>query len=648
MSEGELRRRLDSVTEELLAVYEELEVLSGVATIANTTADVAVAGRRILEEAAGLLEADVAFIVYSDSELRAEAPAPLGVTLEERDAIAEVLGEKLAEGAGPILKAPFAEGAAIPHAPDSLMVVPLRCQDEGLGAICLGRRGEKRAFTAGDLKLLSVLGSSAAAVLLQRKNLDLARITRVLEERNNLFQGILSISHEIAASLDLDRLLHAITNLPARLLGFDRCAVLLEEGGRRRLRAVSGVGRVDRADPELASLERFLDWVAGRGEGVLVRRSEDGSVKSRPPGAADKARAHMETYEVGSLLAVILSDDQGLLGVLSFESGQEDFVSETRLEGATILAYQATVGVRNAHLYGEVPLIGLLAPVGGMIARLKALPRRRLAGWGAAAMALLAVLLFGRWELRVPGTVTVMPSKVVQVSARTRGVIQQLGPYQEGDRVEKGAVLARLDTHELGLQLNDALARARTAAGRMVQLEAEGNAAELSLARVENQRWQIEAEHLASRIDEAVLRAPIEGILLTPRLEERAGELLEVGGLLCVLADVENLRVEIAVSEKDAGVLVRDEKAAAGGELSAVLKFHAFPEIDYEAEVTHVRAAAEMVGAVPSLVAEGIVTAPGRLKPGMTGLARIEAGTRPILSLLLRKPYRLVRSMIWL
>ncbi len=82
--------------------------------------------------------------------------------------------------------------------------------------------------------------------------------------------------------------------------------------------------------------------------------------------------------------------------------------------------------------------------------------------------------------------------------------------------------------------------------------------------------------------------------------------------------------------------------------MTAVLKFQSFPEADYEAEITHVRAAAEMVKSRPSLVAEGVVTDPVRLRPGMTGSARIEAGPRPIISLLMRKPYRLIRSMIWL
>ncbi|HZI93110.1 MAG TPA: GAF domain-containing protein [Patescibacteria group bacterium] len=652
MSEADLRRRLDSVTAELLSTYEEMEVLTTVAEIAASTADVKVVGRRLLDEAAGLLEADVAFIFYSDRELAGEEPAPTGITERERDEIAGALQPWLSRQPRPTVMAPFHEAAGITHAPDAMAAVPLRCEGLVLGAICLGKRGEGQTFSAGDLKILSVLGSSAASVLLQRKNLDLMRMSRDLEERNRLLKGILAVSREIASSLDLERLLHALANLPTKALGFDRCAVVLEEGARRRLRAVSGVPRVDRADPELRSLERLLDWSAGHGSRVLVQHAEDDArVDAEPPEAAEQAAAHMKLAGARSLLAIPMRDDQGLLGILSFESGTAGFVDDMRLEGATILANQATVALRNARLYGEVPFIGLLAPLRSGLARASSLPRRRLAAWGVAAVALLALLVFGRWDLKVPGQATVLPSRVVLVSARSRGVVRDVGGFHEGDRVTRGAVLARLDTPDLELRLSEAKASEQTSLRDMARLEAEGRAADLHVARIAAERWGNERENLQARIDEASLKAPVDGILLTPRLEERVGELLDVGGVFCTLAEMEPLRVEIAVREGDADVIVGN--AAAGtGAFTAALKFHAFPEVDYQARIRKVRSSAEMIEGYRSLVAEGDVEQPpgGQqgLRPGMTGSARIDAGPRPLISILLRRPYRFIRSLIWL
>src|SRR5205085_7440855 len=60
---------------------------------------------------------------------------------------------------------------------------------------------------------------------------------------------------------------------------------------------------------------------------------------------------------------VPLADQQGRLGVLSFESRTPDFLSVTHFELIKVLASQTTVALRNASLSKEVPFIGLLEPL---------------------------------------------------------------------------------------------------------------------------------------------------------------------------------------------------------------------------------------------------------------------------------------------
>src|SRR5713226_8520745 len=61
--------------------------------------------------------------------------------------------------------------------------------------------------------------------------------------------------------------------------------------------------------------------------------------------------------------ALPLADDEGRLGILLFESSDPDFLSEAHLEMIKVLASQATVALRNASLYKEVPFIGVLQPL---------------------------------------------------------------------------------------------------------------------------------------------------------------------------------------------------------------------------------------------------------------------------------------------
>ena len=75
--------------------------------------------------------------------------------------------------------------------------------------------------------------------------------------------------------------------------------------------------------------------------------------------------------------AVPLADDDGRVGTLSFESSDPDFLGPVHLEMIKILSAQATVALRNASLYREVPFIDLLKPVLDQKRKFLALEKRR-------------------------------------------------------------------------------------------------------------------------------------------------------------------------------------------------------------------------------------------------------------------------------
>lgn len=655
---ADARRRLEEVTEELLGLYEEINVFYTVSGIAAASADVAVAGRRILEEAVGLLEADVGFIVYTGADLKGEEPEPAGLSREACAAIASVLAQRVKAGRGAVVIAPFTEGSAVPRAPEAVVAAPLAVEGETLGLICLGRRGRGATFTAGDEKILSVLAAQAALVISQRRNLDLRRLAKNLEERTAALKAIGEIGREITSSLDLDRILRAVADLPPRVLGFDRCGVLVERGGRLRIRALSGASAVDRAQADVESLERLLVWVAGRGSAFEARAAdhpvlEPGDVVAEEIGAGpavrsseefrDRARAHFSVSSARSILAIPLADEQGTLGVIGLESARSDAVTEASREAAIVLAHQASVSIRNGRLYRELPFISVLEPMRRGRRRLASVPRRRLVAAAAAAGVLAIASLVVQWDLRVPGTFTLRPARRVEVVSRVRGVLREVRPLEEGDEVSAGEAIAWVDDVDWKLRHNEAEWRFQSARSDAARLEAEGRAADLMIRRLEAQRWAVEKDLLSWKIEQAVLRAPADGVLLTPRIRERTGELLDVGASLCTLEETsESLQAEIAVPESEADAL--------GGSLPllAVLKPNAFPEWDVEGTVERVRPAAEIIDGKPVLVLEARVRSKdAALRPGMTGEARVYAGRTSLAALALRGPYRFVRRHLW-
>jgi GAF domain-containing protein len=649
--------RLEQVTEELLSLYEEINVLYSVAEIAARSVDLAAAGRKILDEAVALLKADVGFIVYTNDDLRGEEPEPVGLAREACHVLAAVVALRLDREKRSYVSAPFVEGAAIARAPEAVVAAPLTAEGEVMGLLCLGRRGRGATFTSGDEKIVSVLAAQAGLVFTQRRNLDLTRMARGLEERTAALKGILEVGKEITSTLDAGRILRAVADLPARLLGFDRCGVLVEERGVLRLRALSGVTRVDREDATVGSLEDLLVWVSGRGEALAARSAGDSpsgeeeiittdlASLSETPTAAQfrvRAAAHFEISPFRALIAIPLSDDQGTLGAIGLESSRSEALTEAAREAALIVAQQATVALRNARLYRDLPFVSMLEPMRRGRKRLASIPGRRLAAGAALAGAIVLASILIPWELRIPGTFVLQPGIRIEIVSRVRGVIREVSPVHEGDLVHAGDVIARLDDTDWRLRLGEAESKLQSAQRSAARMEAEGRAADLDLARLESERWASERDLLQSKIHDATVRAPADGTLLTPRLAERTGELLDVGSPLCTLAGREGMRAEIAVTESEADVLTGALPS------TAVLKFQAFPERDVEARVLKIRPAAELIGGETSLVVEAAVSGSAQdLRPGMTGQARIAAGSRSLAFLALRRPYRYLRRSLW-
>lgn len=648
--------RLEAVTAELLELYEEVNVLFSLAGIAARETDLAGAGRQILEEAVRLLDADVGFIHYTGEDLRSEEPEPVGLDEAACREIARMLDAVIPAGGGAVVVAPFYQAAAIPRAPESVAAARLAAEGETLGLIVLGRRAQGSYFTAGDEKILQVIAAQAALVTAQRRNLDLSRMARSLEERTKALRGVVEVGREITSTLDLDRVLRAVADLPARVLGFERCGVAVEHGTGFSLRALSNLRRIDRDDPSVASLEGLLAWVASRPLAftAVLREGPDGrdelaceelGVGRSSPGAAEfaeRARAHFEASGARAVLAIPLNDDQGALGAIGLESEDPDALTEAATEAALVLAHQATVAMRNGRLYRDLPFIKIIEPLQRGRSRLAAIPRRKLVGWAAAAAVVAIVSVLTPWDFRVPGTFTLHPGRRIQVVSQVEGVIRQVGAAREGDFVSEGQVLAWLDDTDWQLKLNDAEWRMESARRAAAEMEAAGRAADIQVRRLEAERWREERDLLRVKIEQSAIRAPASGVLMTAHLEEKTGELLSVGTPLCELADLGTLRAEIAIREADADALARPLP------VPAVLKFQAFPDRDVAATVRAIRPAAEQSGGRTSLVAEAILDGPMQgLRPGMTGDARVEVGRRSVAALVLRSPYRFLLRRLW-
>jgi multidrug resistance efflux pump len=307
---------------------------------------------------------------------------------------------------------------------------------------------------------------------------------------------------------------------------------------------------------------------------------------------------------------------------------------------AAILAAQATVAVRNAQLYRQVPLAEALTALSAKREALLALPRRRRLTYAAAAILVIAALTLIRWPLRVRGNDPVSrPLWRADVRPTLSGVVDRVF-VREGVAVALGDPIFHLRDDELRAQWTGALA-AQSAAERAAAIAAtSGDAAGERLERIRASAAQREAELLDEQLRSTVIRAPATGVLLTPRPEERLGTYAEAGDLLAVVGRTDSLEVDFGVEQHDV------TRLSVGDEVR--LRVSALPQRTFSGRLV-------AVGALPEDDESGVwyparavfANEEGLLRPGMAAYARVLTARASLLGRVFRDPLRGLRLLWW-
>jgi GAF domain-containing protein/multidrug resistance efflux pump len=515
----------------------------------------------------------------------------------------------------------------------NVMATPMVAAGITVGAIqVVNKHAGTGVFDEHDRELLEGLAAIAAPAL---RNAQL----HVAETRAHDLALILEISREITATLDLDRVLQSVVNLASRALTFDRGAVGLYDKGKCEIRAVTGQEKIDPEDPALRDLVARAEWAAGRGEALYLSDTQ--------AAGSDAERMFLtifgpdlESSDVRSALYLPLRDEEGVLGVLMFESSTADFVSPSQRELAAILANQTAVALRNAQLYHQVPMVDALGALAAKKQALLALPRRRVLTWAAVAVVALALLTLVRWPLRVVGQEPLFrPTGVAPVRTLVDGVVERV-LVQEGSRVARGDPLANLRATALASDREATAADAATA-DRLASLAASrGDAAEERLHRIRAEGLRRELALLDEEVKLTTLRAPSAGVVLTPRLAELAGTSLAEGDLFLLLGRTDTLELEFGVDQREI------TRVQPGQEVR--LRVDALPQRTFSGKVTSIaplpRTAQDHV---EYPVRATIANPEGLLRPEMAAHARVLTDPASAATRLFREPARWVRLAWW-
>ena len=522
------------------------------------------------------------------------------------------------------------EESGIPPITNALLV-PL-IQDEAEVGVLEAVNREDRPFDDDDLFFLTSMAETVSSAL---KNASLMLSERKLA----ILEALVHVSSEITSTLRLDRLLQIIVNSPQNVLPYELCAIALDHRGRLQLKAVSGMSSLPMGDPQVERIHELLRWLSAENDPLHLSRYDEADAESQPelPGAVAR---HFEETGYRSLFSLPLADDQGRVGLLLYESSVPDFLSLPHIEMIKILAGQATVAIRNALLYREVPLISLIEPLMQKKASLLRTSGKRRLTTAVVAAAILLFLVFCPMPMRVSGDALIAPQHLVTVAAPVDGNVQAVYVH-EGQRVAAGTVLGALNDWQWRTDLAAADAKYQAAMLTMQDDLAHGSA-QSGADRAQTEYLRSEVARITSRLESAQLRSPIDGVVVTPNLENVAGKHLLAGDTFAQVLDLKTAVVRIAVAEADASLLARGQHAA--------IKLDSFPQktwhdsvavVSPEAQVDEGKGNRTFTAEVP------VANTDAMLRDGMSGKAKIFIGWRPAGYVLLRRPALWLWQTLW-
>jgi RND family efflux transporter MFP subunit len=513
----------------------------------------------------------------------------------------------------------------------SLICAPVKYERTWLGALEIVNRKDGSRFDESDTELLVEIAVQAANSI---RNAQRHRAERKVEE----LQALLKTSREITSSLDLDHMLRMVVNQVATLIPFDRCAIALLSKGRYEIDAIAGENKINLKDPRTKALNELINWAGNVGTEIYVSEI-DNKIDSDRTETREKLHAHFENSGMKSFYALPLKDEEGALGLLAMESKTPRFLSASHLELLKIFSGQATVAIRNAQLYRQVPLIGALEPIAAKKRAFLAMPRaKRTAMVSAIAIALL-FLIFFPWNLKVAGNAYVLPTRTATVNSEIDGVIENVN-FHEGDVVAAGSVVATLRNDEYLLKLNEARSRSDILARELTRVQAASGAADAQIQRVKLEQTQREIAFNQAKLDQTQIRAPINGVVITPKIEEKTGQFIRRGEVFCETADINPVIVEAAIPEDDIGLVSQDQEVW--------LKANAFPSEKFVGRITHISPQATTEQGIRVFIVRAeIANSDHALRTGMIGRVKILTGSRSIGFVLLREPLRWVQKTLW-
>jgi multidrug resistance efflux pump len=460
------------------------------------------------------------------------------------------------------------------------------------------------------------------------------------QDQSDPRQRILALALELskrAAEIDsLDDLYFFFVNDLHVLLEFDRCFLITHLRGVSRFEAANNQPLLESKSRLFACMNELAPHLASLKKGLFFADKLD-DLDSTSLELDPELRAALRTYVSISgcrFCLIVPLPYQGFpIAHLMFEFMDNKPPEQLQLAAMLQLAPLFGSMLAEKWLVKQKPeMAQLLAPAASARRSMQWLSRQSIIARAAGLAVILAALLFYPIDYTVGGEAAIVPWDRHVAFCKMGGLIDKV-VTQEGARVTKDQVLAKLDPTELDFKMESAKREAAILKKKMELLTFESDTdpsklAERKILELERKKVINEFEYLKWQSQFLDIKAPAEGIVLTRDVETLAGKRVKEGEPFCEIAVPGLLAAEVLVPEDRVALVSK------GQPLHVYLNNN--PLKGYRLSVDDPSPAAEVVPRLGNVcrVRAKFTGAPASIKVGMKGVGKIDAATTNLWTLI--------------
>lgn len=513
----------------------------------------------------------------------------------------------------------------------SIFSCPLHVGNEGInGAISLIVPCENKSETHARLQslqtLIALIGTMAVDVGTKAAKAATAK------------GGDVSSASKVAGYQTLQEFAFAVSNNLKAKLGCESVSFGIVRGSRVKLLCVSGTSHVDARSLGTQQLEQVMEECLDAGQICCFQHSSQGMEGSKS-GHLLHRKLHSDSS--GAAVASLpLFVDERCVAILclrqvpnqEFLPDQLEKVRELAtplMPGAMLLgraernlsehARTATFQWFKYHLFTDSwtrrVVLGMLV---------------------ATAM----FVMFGKQTYMLSLPCSIVPAEELQIASPFEGAIRET-LVRSGDTVTAGQVLVRMDTRQLLLDKQKAIADLANAEIESMQGANDGDIGRSALgkSRADAARCQLAKINYSLAVSE--VRAPSDGTILSAELDKRIGETVPLGEPLIQFAPANKWKIQLEVPEFISALVEQGQT----GTFAAIAR----PSAAIGCEVHQLRTTAEVREGKNVFVVDAALTdkSPHWLRSGMEGAARIDVGRHSVWWVWMHRAIDSIRVNSW-